>query len=512
MLKKYKYFIIVYFIYFNINFLLASNFWLKIFTKQPVNLMSAFGDSFITIDQPMTIIITLALLLNNIVMYLFLRLLNIKRTTAFIVGLIYGFTPIIVLRIPDIIYISYYIFPLLGSILIKLTSEKNYNKKIFYSLLLSIILSLVVLTNIHIAILISILSIILITSFFIFYKKKTLIFIQTQTKFFFISLFISFLTLIPWINELVQYLDRKLFIRSLNNIQVYLSPGIIILISYTILIVFRKKFPEKIIQLIKPYYFSSLIFIILVLAQYLFKIGTINPVIIIFIFSACVSTAMIINRLMENKYNRKKFYILFGLIIFFSIYQVNGIENLKKTASLAKIYPYFKNNGNESLFNIPFSIHDEYQYFGDYKEDYFLQPAKFNWSAIQELIDFKQNNNQLMLIAGWDNKEPNGRWSNSKMANILLKANKTGNYKLGFTANTWIQKQKATIYIDKHKITDLILTEQMHSYEFQIPWELKKDLHLVTFKFSKLLQPSKYLPNNQDQRYLSAFFTEIKLK
>lgn len=67
------------------------------------------------------------------------------------------------------------------------------------------------------------------------------------------------------------------------------------------------------------------------------------------------------------------------------------------------------------------------------------------------------------------------------------------------------------VYLDKKYIGSTLINDQLLTYNLPISEKLKPGIHTLTFEFSKSLQPAKFLPNNQDTRFLSAFITDIQL-
>jgi len=182
----------------------------------------------------------------------------------------------------------------------------------------------------------------------------------------------------------------------LNSWERFAYPGIIIVSVYLLIIFLKifKKFPSSLWNNIKSYFILSIVFIVLMLGPFLkiFNRWTIDlegitvvfplPFLIIhyipglstlrapsrfvsiFVFFACIVAAYVLNFFL-NKANKKKYVIL--LIVLFLIFFVDQFYVFPKNLNQEipyKIYQYLSNKPKATVFEIPFTVRDGFQYLG----------------------------------------------------------------------------------------------------------------------------------------------------
>jgi hypothetical protein len=120
-------------------------------------------------------------------------------------------------------------------------------------------------------------------------------------------------------------------------------------------------------------------------------------------------------------------------------------------------------------------------------------------------------NDEMYLGIGWNNKEDNGRWAWQK-SSVLFKVVNERRFVLNFKTKAFYKKIPTSIYIDKKKVTDIIIPLNETEFNITLNFSLEKGLHTVYFLFDKSYTPSKVIVGSQDNRQLSAKFTRISLE
>jgi len=401
---------------------------------------------FLSAHQTMSILIALSLLMANIGMYLLLRELNFSKILSFIIGAAYGYMTFLMPRGGHLSYWCHFVFPWFYYFVISFFLAKDNKKKILNVISSSIFFVLTLWLNFYyfVMLLISLFS--LLSFYFIFHNE---LFIKKlkENWFYLISTGgLIFIWLIPWLlslydififdqvpktngwggaiefsSDLFNYfipseygylvtkypfllkpfsLFLKLYTPNARLIfENFTYPGIIILLSFFILIIFYKKIKKETIKQIWPFLFTSIVFLILTLGPFLHVFGhwtlTVDegvkiviplPYIILhyipflnnirvpgrlivgFIFFAYIVSAFVITDLLKNKSNR--FKVIFLSILFLIFFLDNRYFVSSKPPFQIKypnkIYSYIKNDREFStVLEIPFTVRDGFTYFGN---------------------------------------------------------------------------------------------------------------------------------------------------
>jgi hypothetical protein len=370
---------------------------------------------FLNSHQSLMLIMLLGIFLASITMFLLLKKIGIHRILAFLFGLIYGFTPFISHRVgghPT--YTALYFFPLFGLLFYSILDKNNKNK-IFYSILLGLLISITVLTNLYYCVMIFILFFVLLFFFLLYFKYETLVVIKKYFKYFFIAIISSIIFLYPWLIKVYKFLSTSSYAQPSNlpdpipysadifNIflpsrlnpiykpllkyitgyfpfvkyifEDFIYPGLVILICYMFVLFIYKKLP-KIIQI---YFWTSLVFLILTFGPYLKILGKnlLIPLpflflyripfiqlarapgrfVVIFVFLSCIVSAYIINYLLQRKILNKNVIFLLIFLIFIIDQLYLGYPGAKIKLPL-KIYKYIQSNNSGSVLDIPSTLRD----------------------------------------------------------------------------------------------------------------------------------------------------------
>lgn len=403
-----------------------------------------FLRSLLSPHKIMTSIVLLSFFLNNLLMYFFLKKLKISSNTSFLISLVFGFTPFLSQRVNgQYTYIAIFFFPCFYLILMKFFSSNNNTNKYFLSVLFAFLTAFLLLTNFY-----YLFSIVLSIFFFLvyfLYKNKTLVFKQLikNIRYLFVSAVSLILFLLPWFysvflftkNEkfvktpgfggaidfsadlfsffipsrfnpmyyyLFDFLSKKsdlfyklntLFLKSWNY---FVYPGVIIIFTYTLFIYLkiRKKLSKEFLLKVKPYFYSSLIFFILMLGPFLkiFNRWSINldgvavvvplPFLLfhyvpflstlrvasrlapIFVFFSSIVTAYVIDFFYNNAKRSTKWIIFPSLLLIFFMDQFYIIPKKNQQFIPYKIYKDLESKPEATVFEIPFTVRDGFQYIG----------------------------------------------------------------------------------------------------------------------------------------------------
>lgn len=395
---------------------------------------------FFTVQKSLLITVVLGVLFANIGMYLLLRSLNINKTTSFLLGFSYGYTTFLLPRIGHPGYISsIFLFPWFHFFLIGFLKKNSLPKKIFFMLSACFIFALTLWQNLYYFIVL-ILSLFFLFLYFFIKKRKYFIKSLLQNSLYiFGSFVIIFVLLYPqgkiiyetlefsepprpigwagaieyssdlfgfFIPSFYNYYYGNLIVNLTKNIEFaanifenFSYPGILIMLTYLFIIIFRKKIPKKVKEQISPFFITSLGFLVLTLGpflhiagrwwiqlengiklvfplpfiilHYLPFLGNIRApgrLIIGFIFFAYIVSAYIMNVFLKDKSNRFK-TIFFVLILALIIIDQRPIMSTTLPFE-KKINDIYKVVGNDkeksSLLEIPFGVRDGLTYFGDF--------------------------------------------------------------------------------------------------------------------------------------------------
>jgi hypothetical protein len=115
-----------------------------------------------------------------------------------------------------------------------------------------------------------------------------------------------------------------------------------------------------------------------------------------------------------------------------------------------------------------------------------------------------------LFINGWDGRESNTRWANSRKATLqLISEEYSGS--IIIESLTLAEPQIMEIYIDELLVKRLPLSKDWKKQSIHLNETIPPGIHFITFKFSNLYVPDKILHNN-DKRSLAAQFKLIKLE
>lgn len=401
---------------------------------------------FFSLHQSMSIVMIISLLLANFGMYLLLRRLNISKLLAFIIGAAYGYMTFLMPRGGHLSYWCHYLFPWFYYCLISLILDKKKNVKILSSIGVAFFFVMMLWSNFYYFIIL-LLSIV---SFFLYFliKDRKIMFAKIIEiwRYVLFIVTLTFIFLIPWLlalynqiffdvipktegwggaiefsSDLFNYfipsgysyiftkfpflmkpfsLFLKLYTSNARSIfENFTYPGIIILFSYLIFIIFFKKIDKKTRVKIWPFLFTSIVILILTLGPFLHVFGhwrlTVDegikivvplPYIILhyipllnnvrvpgrlivgFIFFADIVSAYVLNDLLRNQKNITRLILI---TILFLVFIADHRYNVSIVSAPEQTYPYkiFEEIKKDRLFStvleIPFTVRDGFTYFGN---------------------------------------------------------------------------------------------------------------------------------------------------
>ncbi len=274
---------------------------------------------FLTPHQIILLIVIVSFFLNNLLMYILLRKLKINQRLALVIGLSFGFMPFLSHRvIGHYTYIPIYFFPLACLIIHQFLTSSTIKKKLVLSVGFGLFLAFVLLSNFY-----YFLMIILALSFYggyCFFDKRIVIinFARKNIGYILLSSIIFLIVLTPWLISVSQLIETKAIVKThgfggaidfsadlmrfftpskynpfykklinklsgispiffkynqffLNSWERLVYPGAIIILAYITIIfmLLRKKIEGRIWKKIRPYFFVSLIFLVLMLGPFL---------------------------------------------------------------------------------------------------------------------------------------------------------------------------------------------------------------------------------------------------
>lgn len=395
---------------------------------------------FLSIHQSFMLIILLGVVISGLSMYYLLRLLRIDKLIALLVALIFCYSPFVTIRIgahPS--YTAFYLFTFPAIFFIKLIEEKKQYKKYLFSILLSISLSIVFLTNLYFAVMMAIMTFVLLIVNYLYFHKQILKTIIRNKKYFLFTIISFFLFLSPWIFEVLKVIssgrdvpsdwnDIISYSADLTNIFIplgsnplyrqilgllgskylyisrifesFIYPGLIIVTSIICYFFISKKLPK----LLKPIYFTALLFLVFTFGPYLqvlgFNLKIPLPYIIIpyipylqmarspgrfivpFIFLSSIVTAFVIQYFLKKVKKKWLKYIIFAVIFFIFVFdQMAMVGRPTKVKVPVKIYEYLSKQKTGPVLEIPFIIRDSIKNFGD---------TNIIWSPYGQLIHHRQ--------------------------------------------------------------------------------------------------------------------------
>lgn len=336
---------------------------------------------FFSLHQSLMLIVVTYVFLSNIAMYGLLRLLKISKKTAFLMGLVFGFTPFMAVRVgahPS--YTAIYLFPLLLTLFFLTIRSPRPIIKIFMAILLGITQAITFLTNFYYTVMIFLLVVCFLGYFIAARRERFFSFLKKEITYILLSTTTSMICLVPWFVKAYEFLRISNYAKPIswfdtiahaadligifvpnrlnpfyqpilktlagrapgliNTFENFIYPGLIILISYAAFIFWQKKLPASLKTKIAPFFYVSIAFWILTLGPFLHILGkktdillpyaliNVTPFlqmarapgrfIVIFVFLASIAAAYLIDYLLEKKYARKKrLFFLILLALFF---------------------------------------------------------------------------------------------------------------------------------------------------------------------------------------------------
>lgn len=459
---------------------------------------------FLSTYQSIAILVTLSLIFANIGMYLLLRKLGFEKILSFILGAAYGYMTFLMPRGGHLSYWWTYLFPWFYYFILKFLKENKVKVRVLSTIGASVCFVMTLWSNAYyfIMLLISITSIL---AYFFVSKRETL-FEQIKKFWRYILLFsaTTFIFLIPWLftiydqimfdqipitrgwggaiqfsSDLFNYfipsgyghfvtkypillkpfeLFLKLYSPSARQIfENFTYPGIIILTSFAYLIFIYKKLSKNLRDKIKPFFITSVVFIILTLGPFLHVFGhwglTVDegiriviplPYILLhyipflnnirvpgrlivgFIFFAYIVSAYLITYFLRNK--TKRFRILFFVVLFL-LFIFDHRYYVDMSVLTSKQYPYsiYKSIGNDrkisTVMEIPFVIRDGFTYFGDISafdmivgETYHNKPVIGGYTG--RISDYKRNYYMKSPLLGYFGRLIGGDLKENPVTNL----------------------------------------------------------------------------------------------
>ena len=270
---------------------------------------------FLSTHQAFYVVTALGLLAANVGMYLLLRKLEFNKSIAFILGLSYGYSPFLMVRLGHITYYSIYIFPWFFYFVMAVLRSQNFKQKTLNSIGAAFTLALSLYLNLYFFVIIAF-SLGLFIFYFLFKDRKVFISkLVSHRNYLILFIFLSTVFLFPWLgilyntylfeglpkvggwggavqfsSDLFGYFIPSTYSYFLNFIPTFLEkhflfvrgifenfsyPGFIILASYASLIFLqqKKKISKKQVDALNPFLFTALIFWILTLGPFLHVFG-----------------------------------------------------------------------------------------------------------------------------------------------------------------------------------------------------------------------------------------------
>lgn len=399
---------------------------------------------FASTDTAMLLLVLFNNILTSGLMYLLLRRMKITSALSTIFALCFSFTPYISHRIiGHYIYTSLYVFPLTFLLIYSFVYAKERRKKLLLSLGIGLMISFVLLLNLYYFI--TILLAIIFYGVYFLLKKRTVLFqfILANYRYGLPASFASIILLLPWLYAVARLVRLEGFVRTaglggavelsadvfslvtpseynplysfiifklssfsdffagykyffLHNRQSFAYPGILVLLVYALLIIYRRKLPRKLKTALQPHLVVSLTFLVLMLGPFLKIInrwslvlqdgialifplpflllqnipgfGTLRaptrftPV---FVFLSCIVGALLVNYLLARYSAKKKIIILGLLLLVVALDQFYVIPPRPVRTFPLSLYQYIKKDRSKfSVLEIPFTVRDGFDYLG----------------------------------------------------------------------------------------------------------------------------------------------------
>lgn len=399
---------------------------------------------FLNIHQTLLLILIFSSLITNLSMFFLLKKLNINKYIALIMGLSFGYTQLMAYKmIGHYTYTTIYFFPLIFLILLTFFKAATNKKKILLSAVFGIFMGLGLLQNFYYFTGAVICLILYFFYYFIFLRLSLLKFLADNLKYIVVSAISFMILLTPWFyavyrmimfenSEKISSLHSSIFYSGdligwltpseynpfyhvflnklsslsrlfqkynnfyLHNGSKFIFPGMLILIVYFYLVFYYRKLSAKIKQKIRPHFFISFFFAVLLLGPFLkvfnrwelvvdeaiaivfplpFLILSFVPGMSdlraptrfepIFVFLASLVTAYILHYVFLRLSRLKKKLIIGSLILVFFIDQYYILPDRYSTPVPKTAYDYIKKDSEQAtVFEIPFNVRDGFQYIG----------------------------------------------------------------------------------------------------------------------------------------------------
>jgi len=130
----------------------------------------------------------------------------------------------------------------------------------------------------------------------------------------------------------------------------------------------------------------------------------------------------------------------------------------------------------------------------------------------KEYLSFNilEPNSKRYLAMGWYSAEHEFRWADKK-SSILFKINNGEKIKLRFKAGSFYKDLKLTIYLNKKRVDELILSPEPMEYIVELDNNIKIGINTIYFIFDKSYKPADVIEGNMDYRSLSGKFYYINI-
>ena len=254
-------------------------------------------------------------ILANMGMFLLLRTFGIKKITAFLISLAYGYMTFLMLRLGHLTYYSIYVFPWFYYCLLQLINKTSKTQKFIYSFATAIVLVLAFYHNLYYFIMLCLASSLLLVYLFVFHRRQLIKITIKNIYWLLLVIFLTFILVIPWLLILIDTyrfeglprtegwggaikFSADLFGMFIPSSYGYFSgrygellqssftfasgifenftyPGLIILLTYLggLILLIKKTIKRKDLTIIGPYIFTGLSFWTLTLGPFLQVFG-----------------------------------------------------------------------------------------------------------------------------------------------------------------------------------------------------------------------------------------------
>lgn len=274
---------------------------------------------FLTVNKSFILIMLFSIFASNLIMYLFLRYIKVSKKTAFVMGLIFGYTPFMVIRFGHPTYLALYLFPLFFLSAFGVKDATHRIKKCMYAVVFGLICVIAVLTNLYYTLMIMLLCLSFCLFFLIFDRRELLVWMRQLFPSIFISLTVAGLFLFPWLIKVSQSFsfNQRVYAPSLvdsvaysadlvsifmpgiaspiygkfiqfittfyitlfrHSFENFIYPSLFILGIYFYFIFYKKQIARTAFKKAQPFFIISIIFWILTLGPFLHILGKKLPI------------------------------------------------------------------------------------------------------------------------------------------------------------------------------------------------------------------------------------------